>query len=326
MVTKAIILERIVNTNTYSVRVPFLESAGIDAGRMVATVSKSPAMSEEYKVDDVVYVDFEDHRPEKVVIIGKLFVDEDGPRGSANFESLNVSTTAKLPKDTTIGDKSMSVLLNKLENISGDLFEEYSSFAIAKNPITNINDWILTKFNYVNTSVSGYPAIKITTENGNTLTNVEARKYMLDMTGVDFLPVYNYYRPKNTYFLFPDGSVYKVQFDSTNGLLLFKVGVPFLTKTPIISETPTPSVTIDPFKIYNFGTLNQSMTIIFGSSGVLQNHSVEYTFRFVAGSNASISLPIDCLYSGGSAPTLTAGHTYEYNIVDNLVAVGEFYS
>ena len=121
MITKGIILERIIGTNTYYVRIPYLETSGVGVSRLVATVSDNPAISEEYKVDDVVYISFEEHQANKPVIIGKLYVEGSGHRGSANFEALNVSTKVNLPKDTTIGGKDLSQLLNKVENnpISG---------------------------------------------------------------------------------------------------------------------------------------------------------------------------------------------------------------
>ena len=122
MITKGIILERIIGTNTYYVRIPYLETSGVSASRLVATVSDNPAISEEYKVDDVVYVSFEEHQANKPVIIGKLYIEGSGHRGSANFESLSVSTKVDLPKNTTIGGKDLSQLINKVENnpISGD--------------------------------------------------------------------------------------------------------------------------------------------------------------------------------------------------------------
>jgi len=67
------------------------------------------------------------------------------------------------------------------------------------------------------------------------------------------------------------------------------------------------------------------MTISFNSSAVESGYVPEYAFKFVASSGCSITLPSTCKYCGGSAPTLTAGHTYEYNIADGLVVVGEFY-
>ena len=51
----------------------------------------------------------------------------------------------------------------------------------------------------------------------------------------------------------------------------------------------------------------------------------EYMFRFTAGPNCAINLPDTVKFNGGLAPTFIAGRTYEYNIVDNLAVVGEFF-
>ena len=99
-----------------------------------------------------------------------------------------------------------------------------------------------------------------------------------------------------------------------------------MIKTPVISMSPAASVTIQPFKMYDFSTLSLSMSITLGTDGVLDNYCTEYAFRFTAGANASITLPQAVKFSNGEQPTLQIGRTYEYNIVDNMCTIGEFYS
>lgn len=94
---------------------------------------------------------------------------------------------------------------------------------------------------------------------------------------------------------------------------------------PILTTTASSTITIDPYKMYNFGTINSAITIAFNSATISSNYCQEYMFQFVAGANCSITLPNTVKYSGGEAPTFVAGHTYEYNITNNLVVVGEFY-
>ena len=137
MITKAIILERIINSNTYAVRVPFLESAGIRTGKIIATLSDNPAISEEYRVGDVVYVGFEEHQAEKVVILGKLSLNENEPRGHANLESLDVQNSARLPKNTTIGDVDYSEILSAFRK-----FDSKQDTLIPGNNITIENNVI----------------------------------------------------------------------------------------------------------------------------------------------------------------------------------------
>lgn len=98
-----------------------------------------------------------------------------------------------------------------------------------------------------------------------------------------------------------------------------------LTKIPVETVTPQASVTIDPYKMYSFGTLSRSLTIVFNTSAEIQGYVAQYCFTFTCGTNGAITLPQTCLYNNGSAPELVAGRTYEFNISNNLVVVGEFY-
>lgn len=95
--------------------------------------------------------------------------------------------------------------------------------------------------------------------------------------------------------------------------------------TPLVTIAQAASVTLDPYKLYNFGVVTMAMTISFNSSAVESGCVPEYAFKFVANNGCAITLPATCKYCGGSAPTLTPGRTYEYNIADGLIVVGEFY-
>lgn len=146
MITKGIILDRIINTNTYYVRVPYLESSSNDASRLEATVSDNPSISEEYQVGDVVYVAFEEHQANKPVIIGRLYVEGNSARGSANFEALNVLTRVSLPEQTTIGGKDVMKLLNKVENLTQPVEQNATGSSAQKNVIAtfNTNDFVMS--------------------------------------------------------------------------------------------------------------------------------------------------------------------------------------
>ena len=96
-------------------------------------------------------------------------------------------------------------------------------------------------------------------------------------------------------------------------------------KTPLISIVPTASTTIDPYKMYDLGTVSSAITIVFNTSAEVSGYCAEYLLKFVAGSGCAISLPNGVIYSGGSAPTYVSGRTYEINICNGLAVVGEFY-
>ena len=159
MVTKGIILERIIGTNTYYVRIPYLETSGVGESKLVATAANNPSIVEEYKIGDVVYINFEDHQADKPVIVGKLYVEASGPRGSANFEALNVLTSVTLPADTTIGGKNVMQLFNKVENMSQDnnsaqkvVIATFNTNSFAKNGEDDFYSLTTSVTNYISNS------------------------------------------------------------------------------------------------------------------------------------------------------------------------------
>ena len=112
----------------------------------------------------------------------------------------------------------------------------------------------------------------------------------------------------------------------TVGILSLDADVQNLDKTPKVNGTAAASVTIDPYKMYDFGTLSMAMTVVFNTSAEVSGYAKEYSLRFVAGSGCNVTLPNGVMYVGSSAPTYTSGRTYEIDVVDNCAVVAEFYS
>ena len=98
-----------------------------------------------------------------------------------------------------------------------------------------------------------------------------------------------------------------------------------LNKVPYVSETAIASITIEPYKFYDFGTVSLAMSITFDTTKEVTGYTKEYMIRFVAASGCAITLPNTVKYANGEAPTYTAGRTYEIDIVNDCAAVGEFY-
>jgi len=122
MVTKGIVLGRKQNTNLYTVRIPYFESAGGSQCIFDATLCAPPNISEAYNEGDVVQIAFEDRQMDSPVIIGKLFtLDEKEARGFSKVQALEVSNSASLPSNTTLGGVPLK---NILEVIGKDLDEE----------------------------------------------------------------------------------------------------------------------------------------------------------------------------------------------------------
>ena len=103
------------------------------------------------------------------------------------------------------------------------------------------------------------------------------------------------------------------------------IGLRDFHKTSYVSKTPAASVTINPYVFNNFGTVSQSMNIVFNTSAETSGKIKEYIIRFIAGSGCAVSLPNGVLYANGAIPTYIAGHTYEINIVNGCAVVAEFY-
>lgn len=125
MLTKGIILERVINSNTYLVRIPYLESAGNYKNMIFeATLSHEPALTESYVKDDVVIIGFEDHHPDKPIIIGKLFTSNTKASGHASIESINIEKEAQLPQNTKVGDIEVYSALSDLKRLSSNNKDE----------------------------------------------------------------------------------------------------------------------------------------------------------------------------------------------------------
>lgn len=116
MITKGIILSKIVSSNKYLVRIPYLESAGMPQSKCEAILSITPGVTESLAPDDVVLVGFEDHLASKPVIIGKLFTGEEKARGNALFSDLTVEHSVSLPFNTKIGDIDIYEKIRELTN------------------------------------------------------------------------------------------------------------------------------------------------------------------------------------------------------------------
>lgn len=135
----------------------------------------------------------------------------------------------------------MAKILDKMFNrvIEGDLLEisqsdlensglgklipsAQANISVVANSLTNINGRTLSA--YESTLTEDEYTYYTITKNSEVLTEEQAKDYMEYMTGSRFLPVYNYEKPQNSIFLFAEGTIWKPQFDSTNGLRLYKLG------------------------------------------------------------------------------------------------------
>ena len=120
MLTKGIVITKSANSGKYLVRIPYLENAGrLKNCNIEATASVVPGITESFAPDDVVILGFEDHMPDKPIIIGKLFVGEEEARGYAKVSALIVDNSATLPENTQIGNIDVfKTLMDLLQRVS----------------------------------------------------------------------------------------------------------------------------------------------------------------------------------------------------------------
>jgi len=98
-------------------------------------------------------------------------------------------------------------------------------------------------------------------------------------------------------------------------------------KTPLITVANIGStITIDPYALYDFGTVNKKVTVSFAISKEEPGYCAQYAIKFVAQEGCEIVLPSTVIYENGNIPMFVVGRTYEFYINNNIVSVGEFYS
>lgn len=107
MIVKAEIQSVDFSSNTCVVRLPFFETSSINEPALAtATISNTPGVYNGYQPGDVCFVAFDEGLLTAPTVIGKLFLgssnEKANPRGTANFEALEVSQRAVLPLDTRI--------------------------------------------------------------------------------------------------------------------------------------------------------------------------------------------------------------------------------
>ena len=149
MITKGIITSIDYNTNECRVRLPIFEQAGnMDPVTNTATFSILPGLYNGYKVDDIVYVDFEDNQLNNPVVIGKLFISSQDERtnsvGMVNCASLSTKELTVPLTTKIVSDPSFANLLEggacsykTLEDIVKKLQEYEDRIATLEDKLKN---------------------------------------------------------------------------------------------------------------------------------------------------------------------------------------------
>lgn len=127
MITKAII-ESVINNYSYKVRIPVYNRSKDAVFKTqseqlyTAHVCCQPGLYPLYEVDDIVYVDFEDNNTGNPVILGLLLCEKQVKNSNSllNINSIDIVSSAILPKNTQIGDIS-STEIGQLDGVIGNI-------------------------------------------------------------------------------------------------------------------------------------------------------------------------------------------------------------
>ena len=148
MITKGYI-EEVVDKYTYKVRLPTLDNVKqpnirtVDEDLPSASVCSQLNCDLNLQVGDVVFVGFEDNSRYKPVILGCLSSDFNNlSRPNINFNTLTVTGTAKLSKDTSIGDvsyKNLQCLIGLSDNAQKQLNSKIKDVEKIKASISSIS-------------------------------------------------------------------------------------------------------------------------------------------------------------------------------------------
>lgn len=146
---------------------------------------------------------------------------------SANYDTILSNFDGKL---------TLMQWLKKVESAIADLLEDYedkvsiadvphkqATLALIRDVLTNLNGKNLSAYTRYDTEISGYEAVVIL-KNGANVDEDSARAYMRGMCGSDYLPLYDFDAPANTFFIDSEMQVWKPQYVANDyGLALFKV-------------------------------------------------------------------------------------------------------
>ena len=139
MITKGIIYTIDYASNKCSVRIPTFETASCPGVPAIfnAIFMDMPGIYNGYKVDDIVFVAFEEGNISYPVVIGKLYLGanvEDNYRGVVSCDNLSVKSGASIPITTklTSGDSLEESLTNSSKTFNtikdiADLLQEQST-------------------------------------------------------------------------------------------------------------------------------------------------------------------------------------------------------
>lgn len=120
MITKAIVKEtNKIGSNIFKVYIPLLRNANDEEKDAIfdATLCYTTGVMYTLKVNDVVFVGFEDNLMEKPVILGKLYKGdtEDNSSVQLKVKTIDITEKCSLPENTNIGNVNLKDMVKEIE-------------------------------------------------------------------------------------------------------------------------------------------------------------------------------------------------------------------
>lgn len=167
---------------------------------------------------------------------------------ASDIDLSNYALKSELPSKTSdLTNDSGFITQNDANNTSGN------NYTIAYNLVVNSNGYQFSSYKFADVTLQAYPNNEIkqfqVSSTSAVVTDLSViRNYLQAMTGHDRIPTYDEDRPINEFILCTSNdTMWKLQYDSTNGLLAFKVGstpavfsakdVAYLTTAPSSANT-----------------------------------------------------------------------------------------
>ena len=144
------------------------------------------------------------------------------PTAEEFADAMEEETSARIAEDEALAE---GVAENARAIASLDIPRKQATFAPIVDALTNINGRVLSSYEKYATTIEGYEVICITKDMMD-LDEASARAYMQYMCGSDYLPVFDYEKPANTYFIDSNLTIWKPQYGEFGlryGIILFKV-------------------------------------------------------------------------------------------------------
>lgn len=154
MITKATV-ERVLDSKTYQVRIPIIdktEKSSLSNNALATAVVSSQINSPlNYRVGDVVFVDFEENNYGKPVILGMLYSNtKSQSKPDVLLNSIEVEESANLPSNIKIGKdikyENILSLKNSRENIQKQINNLLAQLSSYKESLEDKASWVSLQY------------------------------------------------------------------------------------------------------------------------------------------------------------------------------------